>query len=122
METIAVDFDGVVHAWDGNWNHGKLGDALVPGAAAGLRQLLAMGYRLVLFTARARDPAAVAIVSRWLEGHGLAGVFAEVTNQKPPAVAYLDDRAIRFTAWPKAVAEVRQLRPSAPSAPAATPR
>jgi phosphoglycolate phosphatase-like HAD superfamily hydrolase len=106
--TVAVDLDGVVHRYSRGWADGTIYDPPVDGAYEALLRLATAGWRLVLHTTRARDPAQAAAVAAWLEINGMAGLFAEVTDRKPLAVAYIDDRAIRFTDWPQALAELAE--------------
>lgn len=88
----------------------------MPGAVEGLSALMSRGS-VFIFTAR--DPRQVAA---WIEdrsGHAFecttrvprSGFWNErgyllVTNRKLPAVAYIDDRAVRFTTWPQVLDEV----------------
>jgi hypothetical protein len=102
--TIAVDFDGVLHQY-ASWNEGKVEGGLVSGAADGLRTL-AETYRVVIFTAR----TALAPVRDFLTSNGLGQFAVDVTNRKPPATAYIDDRAIRFTGWAQALADVDRVK------------
>jgi FMN phosphatase YigB (HAD superfamily) len=97
-QTLAVDFDGVVHAYTKGWMGGEPYDVPVPGTEDALRQL-DKKYKMVIFTAR-HDLNAV---REWLRRYRLSQYFSEVTNRKPQAVAYLDDRAIHFTDWPSAL-------------------
>lgn len=98
-KTIALDFDGVLHAYTG-WNEGKLG-LPVEGAVKGYYRLLEEGYNLVVFTCRDDLEA----IRKWMHFHfdfeKYIGHFYEpaITNIKPIAIAYIDDRAIRFTNW-----------------------
>lgn len=91
MKTLAVDFDGVIHAYREGWRGGEVYDRPVFGARYALH-VLAQTYRVVVFTAR-EDLGAV---RGWLRLHSLDQYVAEVTNVKPPAWAYVDDRAVRF--------------------------
>ena len=106
-KTISVDFDGVIHAYSRGWQDGSVYDEPVPGAIEGLRALMT-SHVVVVSTAR-RDLLAVA---KWLRLRGIHAVADDgtiskwakgdtvlVTNQKLPAVAYLDDRAVRFLDW-----------------------
>jgi trehalose-6-phosphatase len=108
--TLAVDFDGMIHAYSRGWADGTIYDPPVPGALDGLRQLLDQD---AVFVFTAREPEQVA---EWLSLHGFIcrteheGPFWNVrgqllvTNRKLPATAYLDDRAVRFVDWGQALA------------------
>lgn len=115
--TIAVDFDGVLHAYSQGWHDGTIYDRPVLGAFQALRELM---YNYAVFIHTARHPADVAV---WLTRHGgfvcVTGRPDDgaswndqtrllVTDRKLPAVAYIDDRAIHFTSWDQALAEVRR--------------
>jgi hypothetical protein len=89
-ETICIDLNGVLdtyRGWQGyvSWHPPRAG------AADFLRALRERGFRVVVLTARDPDEA-----RRWLDDHGLAQLVDEVTNQKPAAFAYVDDRAVCF--------------------------
>jgi hypothetical protein len=113
-QTVAVDFDGVIHWYRDGWADGTIYDQPVPGAVEGLRRLQER-YAVFVFTSREVEQ-----VVPWLEGLGL-DVAADgppwpvfwnsqeqilVTNRKLPAVAYVDDRAVRFTRWERVSADV----------------
>jgi hypothetical protein len=112
--TIAIDFDGVIHAYSRGWADGNIYDQPLPGALEGLRQLM---ERDAVFIFTSRDPQQVA---DWLFEKGEFNITWEppgettctfwndrdrilVTNRKLPATAYLDDRAVRFTDWDQAL-------------------
>jgi hypothetical protein len=92
-KTIAIDFDGVVHQYSRGWWDGSCYDHPVEGAIEAIEKLRDKGYNVVIFTAR-DDLEAVRF---WFEDH--MSWAPEVTNKKPRASAYIDDRAIRFTFW-----------------------
>lgn len=115
--TIAVDFDGVLHAYSNGWQDGSIYDEPVPGAFDALRALM---KTYAVFVHTTRNAGEVAL---WLAKHGgfvcVTGrrddsAFWDdqtrllVTDRKLPAVAYIDDRALHFTSWPQALAEVRR--------------
>jgi len=91
--TIAMDFDGVLAEWNKGDNINKIGKPLAPGIKLA-RRIQAKGFRLVILTARPK-PMWGAIES-WLKKYGVHPL--QVTNVKPPAEAYIDDRAIRYPA------------------------
>ena len=99
--TLAVDFDGVIHEYSKGWNGGALG-VIMPGARDALIQL-SVKYRIVVFTAR-HDLEAV---RDWMHDQRLDHLIADVTNRKPVAVAYLDDRAVKFINWEQALETLR---------------
>lgn len=92
--TIAVDFDGVLHSYEKGWQDGEIYGTPVPGALEAIQKLRSRGYWIVVHTAMARDPHTV---YKWLLNHGI--YVDAVTILKPAAVAYIDDRGIRFTNW-----------------------
>lgn len=103
--TIAVDFDGVIHTYDRGWQDGEIYGELVPGAREAL-SLLAQRFRLVVFTARYDLDA----VRDWLKQKHIDQFFKDVTNKKPAAYAYLDDRAIRFISWDQTLEELNGIQ------------
>ena len=100
MKTIAVDFDGVIHAYRQGWQGGVIYDDPVEGAFDGIRKLVKEGYLVVIHTTRAETPERTQSVRDWLHKHGAADLAnLEITNTKPKAIGYIDDRAVRFTNW-----------------------
>lgn len=104
--TIAVDFDGVLYNNAAGWQGGATTAGPMPGARDAVHKL-SMRYRLVVFTARGD----LGPVWEWLRANRMAHYFEDVTNRKPAAVAYLDDRAVRFIDWDRAVTELTRLAP-----------
>jgi len=155
-KTLAVDFDGVIHAYSRGWQDGTIYDPPLPGAIEALRSLM---ERYAVFVHTTREPEQV---MPWLEGFGFDVTIDErcercygdgglqevdldgrpvmgrtedpcreckgsgqllfwnalgqvlVTNRKLPAVAYVDDRAIRFESWPQAVAAIEAFTNGSP--------
>ncbi len=117
IKSVAVDFDGVIHTYERGWHDGTIYGDFVPGAIVGLSQLMQRYAVFVHTTRKARD------VAHWIEdrsGHGIectthvpwSGFWNKqgyllVTNRKLPAVAYIDDRAIRFETWPQALDDLK---------------
>jgi hypothetical protein len=85
-----VDLNGVLDAYTG-WRGGDHFDPPRPGARAFLDALLSRGFRVVVFTTRYADD-----VWRWLERYDLADMVSEVTDRKPAAHVFVDDRAVCF--------------------------
>jgi hypothetical protein len=97
MNTVAVDFDGVLHPYTDGWTGSVPADEPpMEGARGFLLALQARGYTVVIFSTRADHPDGYAGIVQWLEKWDLADLVASITHTKPPAVAYVDDRAVPF--------------------------
>lgn len=103
--TIAIDFDGVIHAHESEWTdaHDIL-DGPVPGAFDFIRHAIDQGHRIVIFTARAKTATVVPHIYAWLRTYGLEERYTwaiDITCIKPAAVLYIDDRGWCFDGtWP----------------------
>lgn len=94
--TVAVDFDGVLHSYTSPWiNAETIPDPPVPGAVEWLNSIW-KDFDVVIHTTRGATPQGVAAVYQWLAVNGFCGQIKLVTNIKPPALIYLDDRSYRF--------------------------
>jgi cysteine desulfurase/selenocysteine lyase len=83
-----VDLNGVLDCYTG-WQGAEHWDAPAPGAREFLRALHEHGWRVIVFTTRHYLDA-----QRWLSTHGLFEYVDEVTDTKPAADVFVDDRAI----------------------------
>jgi phosphoglycolate phosphatase-like HAD superfamily hydrolase len=90
--TIAIDFDGVVHKYSqGYQGLYNVYDPPTEGTREALEALKSKGYRLIIISSRD-----VGTIRKWLGDHGIEHYFDDVTNIKHPAKYYIDDHAIRF--------------------------
>jgi hypothetical protein len=87
---VCVDLDGVLNTFDG-WKGAEHFHEPRPGAREFLERLNILGYRVVVLTVRWAPH-----VEEWLASNGLAPYVSEVTDRKPPAHCYVDDRAVCF--------------------------
>lgn len=84
---LCIDFDGVLNTYDG-WRGED--DLFSPREnAKEFLEYLRERYFIVIFTVRPADK-----VRDWMKFHGL--YFDDITNEKIGAVAYIDDRALKF--------------------------
>jgi len=89
-KVIAVDFDGVLHEFKEGWTREIPEGKPVKDSLWAIKELTNKGFSIVVYTSRANLEA----VSLWLRQNGFPAL--EVTNHKPIAIAYIDDRGIRF--------------------------
>lgn len=106
IQTIAVDFDGVIHKYSKGFNGGEIYDKPVRNAFKGIQYLQKMGFAVYIHSTR--DPQQII---EWMENHAPEIKCAQVpstdffwnytdvvgvTDRKLPAVGYIDDRAVPF--------------------------
>lgn len=112
--TLCVDFDGVLHDFDGRWKgHSSILGEPVKGALEWLA-CVTVDYDVVILTTRGATVLGQEAVKRWLERYG----FPEeslgelvVTDEKPPALLYIDDRAWQFEGTFPTAHEIDTFRP-----------
>ena len=85
---ICLDFDGIFNEYSG-YDGDNIGQPR-PGIELFLKKLNTR-YRVWICSVRRYSKIQV-----WLEEHNLLQYVEFVTSYKPPAVAYVDDRAIRI--------------------------
>jgi hypothetical protein len=107
--SIAIDFDGVMHA--GPWTtKGHVSGTPRPGLLEAVKGWLAAELDVVIFTCRALSAEGRQAVEKWLEEHGFPAL--EVTATKPHSLLYIDDRSFVYRGhrFPTAQ-EARNFRP-----------
>jgi hypothetical protein len=90
MKNVCLDFDGVMNTYDGWAGDHELFQPR-PGLEAFLQGLTDADFRVYVHSTRPKKK-----VVAWLADHGLASLVEAVVSEKPVAVAYVDDRAVRF--------------------------
>lgn len=109
--TVAVDFDGVIHSYTTPWiDHETTPDPPVPGAIEWLNGIVDH-FTLVIHTTRGATAGGREAVLRYLREAGYKGPTPEVTNQKVPALVYIDDRGWRFEGTFPTRHEIHAARP-----------
>ena len=95
MKTVVFDFDGVIHSYTSGWQgEDVIIDPPVPRIKAAIDDIRDHGYQVVVVSTRCATTAGEDAVRRYLCQHGI--VVDDVMGQKPPAIVYVDDRAICF--------------------------
>ena len=97
MSTLAIDFDGVLHPYTAGWVGSVPEDEPpCPGAREFLEWCHEQNLTVVVFSSRADHQEGHDGIWDWLVKYQLSPLIVEVTDKKPPAVAYIDDRAVPY--------------------------
>ncbi|MHA2062757.1 MAG: hypothetical protein ACXABY_00010 [Candidatus Thorarchaeota archaeon] len=111
--TIAVDFDGVIHDDDKGFHDGTVYGNPIKGAKEALKALSSK-FKVIVLSAKARsdrplinDKTGKELIQEWLDKHDMSEYVTDVTAEKPAALLYIDDKALRFMSWGTTMAQVR---------------
>lgn len=111
---IGIDFDGVIHKNSKGYHDGTIYDDPVDGVEEALK-VLSERYNLICCTAKAKPDRELVngktgsiLVWEWLKERGLDKYIKQVTSEKPRAVAYIDDKGIRFEDWNSCLTELKE--------------
>lgn len=96
MKTVVFDFDGVIHSYVSGW---KGIDNIPDPPVEGIKEVIDTirredGYRVAVVSTRCSEEKGKIAIQEYLKKHDI--VVDYVLKEKPPAVVYIDDRAIRF--------------------------
>jgi hypothetical protein len=112
---ISIDFDGVIHKNSKGFHDGTVYDEPIDGAIEAIKSL-SDRYNIVVFSAKAKPDrplvngkTGVELIWEWLEKYNLSQYVSEVTSEKPRAIVYIDDKAIRFNSWSQALNELSMI-------------
>ena len=112
LVNIGVDFDGVIHKNSKGYHDGTVYDEPIEGAREAL-QKLSEKYTVIIYTAKARKDRGLVngrsgtqLIWDWLKQHDLNQYVSKVTAEKPRAVAYIDDKGIKFDNWDNVLSQI----------------
>ena len=112
---LGIDFDNVIHNCNKGFHDGTIYGDPIDGTEEALKQLSSK-YTLICYTAKAKPDrmlingkTGTELVWEWLKKYKFDKYISKVTSEKPRAVAYIDDKAIRFTNWNNCLAELENL-------------
>ena len=113
---LGIDFDGVIHSNDKGFYDGTIYGDPVEGTEEALKKL-SDKYTLICYTAKAKPDrmlingkTGTELVWEWLKKHKFDKYISKVTSEKPRAVAYIDDKAIRFSNWDHCLASLESAK------------
>lgn len=107
--TVCLDFDGVLHSYNSPFTAvDDIPDPPIHGAREAV-SLLRKQFRVVVYSSRCRTAEGRTAITNWLAKHRIE--VDEVCEHKPPAMAYVDDRAVPFTGnWHDTVRAINDFR------------
>ena len=95
MKTVVFDFDGVIHSYKSGWKGvDVIPDKPVNGIKEAIGEIKNAGYEVVVVSTRCADEKGMKAVNKYLNDNGI--IVDRVCKEKPPAIVYVDDRAICF--------------------------
>lgn len=94
-KTVVFDFDGVIHSYTNGWKgEDVIPDQPVEGIADSIQEIREAGYEVAVVSTRCASPKGMEAVKQYLADNEI--VVDKVCKEKPPAIVYIDDRAICF--------------------------
>lgn len=108
---VCFDFDGVIHSYKSGWKGDDIiPDPPVPGIRDAIQQLREEGYEVHVLSTRCASPDGLAAMAAWMNKYGIVVDYFD--KVKPPALVYIDDRAICFDGNSGAlVSKIRKFKP-----------
>ena len=94
-KTVVFDFDGVIHSYKSGW---KGIDIISDKPTEGIKDVIEKSrknnYEVVIVSTRTSEEKGKQAIEKWLEQNEI--VVDRLCKEKPPALVYVDDRAICF--------------------------
>ena len=92
--TVVFDFDGVIHSYKSGWKGvTEIPDPPVSGIKEAINKIREK-FNVVVVSTRCISPEGIKAVKNWLNKYNI--VVDDIAAEKPPAICYVDDRAICF--------------------------
>ena len=110
--TIAIDFDGVIHSFELGFHDGTIYGTPIEGSIEAIKKI-AKKYTIIIYTAKAKKDrpliggkTGTELVWEWLREYKLDSYVKDVTAEKPRCICYIDDKAIQFINWNQALTDL----------------
>lgn len=105
-QTVVFDFDGVIHSYKSGWQGiDCIPDEPVEGIRDELKRIHDAGYEVAVVSTRCKVQEGMWAINDYLNKHDMLQFVDKICKEKPPAIVYIDDRAIRFDGNPKGLLE-----------------
>lgn len=101
--TVVFDFDGVIHSYTTRWRGASvIPDPPVEGIREAIQEIRRY-YRVVVVSARCSEENGIKAIREYLKKNDIE--VDAIAVEKPPAVVYIDDRALTFDGHPELLLE-----------------
>ena len=102
---LAIDFDGVIHNMNKGFHDGTCYGEPILGSLEAIEKL-SKSFRIIIFSAKSKPDRPLIngmtgseLIEKWLKKYDVLKYVSEITAEKPRAVLYIDDNAMRFENW-----------------------
>lgn len=93
--TVVFDFDGVIHSYISGWKGiAVIPDPPVRGIREAIHDIRNAGYEVAVVSTRCSTDTGTMAICKYLRKHDIH--VDRILAEKPPAIVYIDDRAICF--------------------------
>ena len=96
---LAIDFDDVIH-WRANPKPGRKMGPPMEGAQEALTELMLQGHTIIIHSCNRPS-----VIADWTAFYGIP--YSTITNIKPIADWYIDDKALRFVSWEQTMRDIQ---------------
>jgi len=111
---IMIDFDVPIHRYGNGYSNGQIYDIPTEGCREALKFLKNEGFEIVIFTTRVSQEEQPEdhtvneqVIRTWLDKHDIP--FDKITSEKLFALAYIDDKGVRFSDWSSTIQFLKNL-------------
>lgn len=107
QQIIAIDFDGVIHDHKNPVEGRRMGGP-IEGAQKAIKILkLQRNFKIVIFSVWGGTLQGQSTIGEWMKFYSIP--YDEITNIKPNALAYIDDKGIRYENWSQVLDLIKSL-------------
>lgn len=116
-KNIAIDFDGVIHRNSKGFHDGTIYDEPIEGAIASLREIKKLGYNIIIYSCKSNSDRPLVegktgteLIWEWVKEKQIENLIDKISNEKPRALIYIDDKGFNFKNWNETIEFIRKIK------------